>query len=207
MEEKLIIAVAGFPIIYDVSLFDYRDVTKKNDAWTKVSEIVGVPVDECRKRWKSLRDTYRKERKKEAERKKSGAGASSVRPWRYSGVMGFLNPFLEDRITDSNMVGGVEEALTPENREDAIARHSQAAQQCEPNLQGEIPSTNPRQSSLEGQAGQSSLTQSSEEQTGQSSRRKRPHSSREIDERMLTALETITKRSTAPQEDSDSLFF
>ncbi len=69
--------------------------------------IVFSLVDECRRRWKSLRDTYRKERKKEAERKRSGAGASSVRPWRYSGVMGFLNPFLEDRITASNIVGGL----------------------------------------------------------------------------------------------------
>ncbi|XP_051538788.1 uncharacterized protein LOC127432047 isoform X2 [Myxocyprinus asiaticus] len=43
MEEKLIIAVAGFPVIYDLSLFAYRDINKKNDAWTKVSEIVGVP--------------------------------------------------------------------------------------------------------------------------------------------------------------------
>ncbi len=76
--------------------------------------IVFSLVDECRRRWKSLRDTYRKERKEAAERKRCGAGASSVRPWRYSGVMGFLNPFLEDRITASNLVGGVGEALTPE---------------------------------------------------------------------------------------------
>ncbi len=43
MEEKLIIAVAGFPVIYDVSLFAYRDINKKNDGWTKVSDIVAVP--------------------------------------------------------------------------------------------------------------------------------------------------------------------
>ncbi len=41
MDDRLIIAVAGFPIIYDVSLFAYRDINLKNDAWTKVSEIVG----------------------------------------------------------------------------------------------------------------------------------------------------------------------
>ncbi len=41
MDDRLIIAVVGFPIIYDVSLFAYRDINLKNDAWTKVSEIVG----------------------------------------------------------------------------------------------------------------------------------------------------------------------
>ncbi len=43
MEEKLIIAVVGFPVIYDVSLFAYRDINKNNYAWTKVSDIVAVP--------------------------------------------------------------------------------------------------------------------------------------------------------------------
>ncbi len=36
MEEKLIISVAGFLVIYDVSLFAYRDINKKNDAWTRM---------------------------------------------------------------------------------------------------------------------------------------------------------------------------
>ncbi len=35
--------MAGFPVIYDVSLFAYRDIHLKNDAWTKVSDIVSVP--------------------------------------------------------------------------------------------------------------------------------------------------------------------
>ncbi len=43
MEEKLIIVVVGFPVIFDVSLFAYRDINKKKYAWTKVSDIVGVP--------------------------------------------------------------------------------------------------------------------------------------------------------------------
>uniref|UniRef100_A0A671M358 MADF domain-containing protein n=1 Tax=Sinocyclocheilus anshuiensis TaxID=1608454 RepID=A0A671M358_9TELE len=116
MEERLIIAVAGFPVIYDVSLSVYRDVKIKNVAWTKVSEVVGVSADECRKRWKSLRDTYRKERRKEAERKRSGAGVNSVRPWRYSGVMGFLNPFLEDRIT----AGSSSQTSAPQEDSDSL---------------------------------------------------------------------------------------
>ena len=42
MEEKLIIAVSAHPVLYDTSLFVYRDVLKKNTAWKKVSEIVGI---------------------------------------------------------------------------------------------------------------------------------------------------------------------
>ncbi len=36
---KMIIAVSGFPEVYDVSSFIYRDVQKTTDAWKKVSEI------------------------------------------------------------------------------------------------------------------------------------------------------------------------
>lgn len=63
-------------------------------------------VDDCKKRWKNLRDTYRKEKKKEKERSRSGSEASSQRPWRYSQIMAFLDPFMEDRATSSNMPAG-----------------------------------------------------------------------------------------------------
>ena len=41
MEEKLIIAVSSFPVLYDASLFVYRDNQKNNDAWRKVADLVG----------------------------------------------------------------------------------------------------------------------------------------------------------------------
>uniref|UniRef100_A0A671U0P7 MADF domain-containing protein n=1 Tax=Sparus aurata TaxID=8175 RepID=A0A671U0P7_SPAAU len=102
MDEKLIIAVSGFPELYDASLFVYRDNRRKNEAWRKVSDVVGLSVDDCRKRWKNVRDTHRRERKKEKERCRSGAEASTSRPWHYSQIMAFLNPFMEDRATTSN---------------------------------------------------------------------------------------------------------
>ncbi|KAL0170728.1 hypothetical protein M9458_035324, partial [Cirrhinus mrigala] len=169
------------------------------------------------KSWKSLRDTYTKERKKEAERKRSGAGASSVRPWRYSGVMGFLNPFLEDRITASNMVEGFGEALAPEEREDAMVGHSEPADlqvqegpssPSQSSVHIQSGPSNPSQSSVQVQAGPSSPSQSSvQRQTGHSHRRKRAHNITEFDERILTALEAVSRRASAPQEDSDSLSF
>uniref|UniRef100_A0A671U1Y5 MADF domain-containing protein n=1 Tax=Sparus aurata TaxID=8175 RepID=A0A671U1Y5_SPAAU len=103
MDEKLIIAVSGFPELYDASLFVYRDNRRKNEAWRKVSDVVGLSVDDCRKRWKNVRDTHRRERKKEKERCRSGAEASTSRPWHYSQIMAFLNPFMEDRGDAGNI--------------------------------------------------------------------------------------------------------
>ena len=47
-----------------------------------------------------------KERKKEKERTRSGAGQTDHRPWRYFAVMGFLAPFVEQRDTTGNYSHG-----------------------------------------------------------------------------------------------------
>ena len=42
MEEKLIVAVCGLPILYDTAASFYRDRTKKEEAWARVSVEVGL---------------------------------------------------------------------------------------------------------------------------------------------------------------------
>uniref|UniRef100_A0A3B1JRP6 MADF domain-containing protein n=1 Tax=Astyanax mexicanus TaxID=7994 RepID=A0A3B1JRP6_ASTMX len=103
MDETLITAVSSFPVLFDASLHIYRDNVKKCDAWKKVAEIVGASEEECRKKWKNLRDQYRRERNRERERSKSGSGGAVQKPWRYSQIMSFLNPFLDSRLTSTNL--------------------------------------------------------------------------------------------------------
>lgn len=43
MEYKLIMAVSGFPSLYDMNSPTYRDLNMRSDAWRQVAEIVGVP--------------------------------------------------------------------------------------------------------------------------------------------------------------------
>ncbi|KAK0143112.1 Transcription factor Adf-1 [Merluccius polli] len=106
MEDKLIVAVGNHPILYDQSLYTYRDTNLREMAWREVSLEVGEPVADCVKRWRSLRDRFRRERTRLKEIQRSGAGATQRQPWRYMGVMGFLTPFLQDRGTTSNLHRG-----------------------------------------------------------------------------------------------------
>ncbi|KAG7462774.1 hypothetical protein MATL_G00188300 [Megalops atlanticus] len=103
MEERLIIAVSNKPELYNCTHYKYKDKNRKRDAWVCISEIIGIPPHDCKRKWKNLRDTYRREMAKEQERSRSGAMATTQRPWRYSAIMGFLNPFLESRPTSGNM--------------------------------------------------------------------------------------------------------
>uniref|UniRef100_UPI0037E86818 uncharacterized protein n=1 Tax=Semicossyphus pulcher TaxID=241346 RepID=UPI0037E86818 len=102
MEYKLIMAVSGFPSLYDPSCLTYRDLNMRSDSWRQVSEIVGVPESECRRKWKMLRDQHRRERQREKDRRESGIGLLNYRPWRYSAILSFLNPFIDARAAGTN---------------------------------------------------------------------------------------------------------
>ncbi|XP_070843636.1 uncharacterized protein [Chaetodon trifascialis] len=102
MEYKLIMAVSGFPSLYDSNSLTYRDLNMRSDAWRQVAEIVGVPESECRRKWKMLRDQHRRERQREKERRESGVGLFNYRPWRYSAILSFLNPFIDARAAGTN---------------------------------------------------------------------------------------------------------
>ena len=75
-----------------------------------------VSEEVCRRKWKGLRDTYIKERRKEAG--SSGSAAGSGKRWKYSAVLSFLDPFVTPRETSGNMGRGVEEERTAEYTQD-----------------------------------------------------------------------------------------
>ncbi|CAL8292311.1 unnamed protein product [Arctogadus glacialis] len=87
MEEKIIIAVSAFPVIFNTTLAIYKDPTVKAKAWLKVSEEVGLTAQAG---------------------KRSGSAAGPLKNWMYSAILSFLGPFVTPRETSSNMVLGVE---------------------------------------------------------------------------------------------------
>ncbi|CAL8341825.1 unnamed protein product [Arctogadus glacialis] len=99
MEDALIMAVCGQSVLYDNTLAFYRDRFKKEQAWVVVGEETGIPVDVCRRKWKSLRDRYIREKRSEKEEgKKSG----SAKKWKFFAVLSFLDPFVTPKETSSN---------------------------------------------------------------------------------------------------------
>lgn len=118
MEEILINGVANHPELYDTSCTLYRDRNQKDLAWRRISEEIGQPEYFCRKKWKSLRDTYTKEKRKNNERR-NGSAAGVGTKWRFATVMRFLDPFITARETSSD-VGGVDvqtaENILPEDQ-------------------------------------------------------------------------------------------
>ncbi|CAL8348735.1 unnamed protein product [Boreogadus saida] len=104
MEDALIVAVCGQSVLYDTTLVSYRDRIKKEQAWVVVGEETGIPVDVCRRKWKSLRDRYLREKRREKEEgKRSGSAARTGKKWKFFAVLSFLDPFVTPRETSSNL--------------------------------------------------------------------------------------------------------
>ncbi|CAL8326841.1 unnamed protein product [Arctogadus glacialis] len=104
MEDALIVAVCGQSVLYDTTLVSYRDRIKKEQAWVVVGQETGMPVDVCRRKWKSLRDRYMREKRREKEEgKRSGSAARTVKKWKFFAVLSFLDPFVTPRETSSNL--------------------------------------------------------------------------------------------------------
>ncbi|KAJ8271032.1 hypothetical protein GJAV_G00122000 [Gymnothorax javanicus] len=100
MEERLIAAVADYPELYNSTLSSYKDVEKKAKAWRAVSLQVELAEEDCRRKWKSLRDMFIKDKRSEQRRRASGG---IHRSWKYSWQMAFLTPFIQSRTSQASV--------------------------------------------------------------------------------------------------------
>ncbi|XP_014056209.1 uncharacterized protein [Salmo salar] len=99
--EIIIFAVSSKPCLFDTTADSYRDINTKNAVWRQVSTIVGLPEEDCRRKWRVLRDRYQRERRAEKE-ERSGSAASGQQPWHFCHILSFLDPFIVPMATSGN---------------------------------------------------------------------------------------------------------
>ena len=89
MGESLIDLVRQYPALWDKQNSKYKDSNYKDAKWREICEMLGVPKDDAIKKWKSLRDTYVRQKNIKS---KSGDGLSDSKPrWKYYAIMSFLD--------------------------------------------------------------------------------------------------------------------
>lgn len=119
--------VRNSPITYNKQHLDFKNAVLKDKAWKAIGEkckITGkidinnhsatFPLIEliftgqlAKKRFKSLREKYSREKRRQQVASKSGAAASSLEIWIYTESLKFLDPFMTPRSTTSNDIFGV----------------------------------------------------------------------------------------------------
>ncbi|CAL9696427.1 unnamed protein product [Knipowitschia caucasica] len=127
---SLIVAVRNHPELWKVDYPDYCDRLKKNMAWIKISESIHLSVDFCKKRWRSLRDTFLKERR----RKTLPCAAGTVSKWKYAGALSFL-----DRSSSSSLNN---------NNDDMSSEFNEEVAEAAARLQGDIEAGSPQPGTL-----------------------------------------------------------
>uniref|UniRef100_A0A4W5LSI4 BESS domain-containing protein n=1 Tax=Hucho hucho TaxID=62062 RepID=A0A4W5LSI4_9TELE len=82
---------------------------RKARAWRAVHLQVEMPVDDCQKKWKNLRDTFVRFMRAEEQRKVSGEPDSHKKNWMHSRRMSFLNPLIQAKSCQGDTTGDLEE--------------------------------------------------------------------------------------------------
>ncbi|XP_071083046.1 uncharacterized protein [Haliotis cracherodii] len=111
LDVALIRAIMDHPVFYDKNSWGYNDIDAKEKLWTEIAANLNLEVDACRARWKNLRDTFVKSRRKKPQFRRVGTKfvrQTRVNRWRYTDEMAFLVPYLnlrdpekaDDAITD-----------------------------------------------------------------------------------------------------------
>uniref|UniRef100_A0A1A9X5T2 MADF domain-containing protein n=1 Tax=Glossina brevipalpis TaxID=37001 RepID=A0A1A9X5T2_9MUSC len=92
-EETLIYEVRRNKCIYDRRSLEYRNKIKRKKAWDDIADRIGVPVEQCQGRWKTLRDRFVK------EVTRTNPNNST---WKFFLSMQFLTDFVSPRRLNEN---------------------------------------------------------------------------------------------------------
>ena len=83
MKEALINHVWQYPALWDKQDAKYKDSNYKNAKWKETAEILCLTKEDVIKKWKSLRDTFMRQKKKKKKKNiksKSMDGLSDCKP-------------------------------------------------------------------------------------------------------------------------------
>ncbi|XP_049304064.1 uncharacterized protein LOC125776351 [Bactrocera dorsalis] len=135
-DEILIEEVRNCPLIYDISNADYKNIRKKEMAWKEISKKTRLSEFECKNRWKSLRDCYK--RCKRMEQIASGSGQQTPRrKWRYLEAMAFMETIPNSRHTISSISEEVGRIIEPSLEASTSSSTMETAQPTSSNKRGQ----------------------------------------------------------------------
>nr|XP_022909678.1 transcription factor Adf-1-like [Onthophagus taurus] len=101
-DEKLIREVGNHPVLYDLQNKSYKNFNIKENTWQEISKLVVKSVEECKTRWKSLKDVYFKKERQG----KQGTGSEARRinnNWEHMESLAFLEVAGKRRSTITNV--------------------------------------------------------------------------------------------------------
>ncbi|KAF5291057.1 hypothetical protein FQA39_LY14490 [Lamprigera yunnana] len=97
MEEKLIQCVSEHKELFDTESLSYSNTNLKKKVWEEIATELNSTSDVCKKKWRNIRDSYRKYVREVKVR------IVPLRRYRHANLLQFLNPFMHDKIAITNV--------------------------------------------------------------------------------------------------------
>ncbi|XP_047998777.1 uncharacterized protein LOC125236122 [Leguminivora glycinivorella] len=94
-EEMLIALVKEYGELYDSEHKQYEDQHKREASWQEIATRMNQPAQDCRDRWKRLRDNYRKARL--LRQRKKAQGYKKLKPIKYEHLFSFIDGVIDSR--------------------------------------------------------------------------------------------------------------
>uniref|UniRef100_A0A3P9MD61 BESS domain-containing protein n=1 Tax=Oryzias latipes TaxID=8090 RepID=A0A3P9MD61_ORYLA len=89
---------------------EHKELYNKQLLWSGIAQQMGLDVKEVKQKWKSLRDTYTRKKRKEDCR--SGQAAKQKKPWKFMKVIEFLaSSEFQSCVSSENMDEGVDQVV------------------------------------------------------------------------------------------------
>ncbi|XP_018794852.1 PREDICTED: uncharacterized protein LOC108972635 isoform X1 [Bactrocera latifrons] len=126
--EKIIEMVEINPCLYDKRDEKYKDFKHKERVWQEIANQVNLSARNCKVKWKSLRDKYRK--MKLSEDQPSGSGHT----WKYMESLEFLTETMDPISTNTNAKMDTTELLVDEQ----ILRTTTKQKRCNDDLFNDV---------------------------------------------------------------------
>ncbi|XP_028416237.1 uncharacterized protein LOC114540160 [Dendronephthya gigantea] len=101
--QLLMAEVQVYPGIWNKKSPAYKEAQKKKLIWEKIAMKLQIGVEEAKKKWKNLYDSYKKCKEREREQEKSGSGYTKNPTCRYYNELHFLQDIVSTRTTTSNI--------------------------------------------------------------------------------------------------------
>ncbi|PSN38145.1 hypothetical protein C0J52_23787 [Blattella germanica] len=95
--EKLIHLIQERKYLWDQKKPQYHMRNVQMKLWKEVATEMKEPVEEIKKRWRNLRDSFRRELKKKNYESKSGSGRESSNTWAFFNQMTFLTDTMQPK--------------------------------------------------------------------------------------------------------------
>ncbi|XP_078491827.1 uncharacterized protein LOC144747588 [Ciona intestinalis] len=102
---KLIDLVSQANLIYNPCHPEHKIRGKTDTAWRNIAQELNSTVDQCQKRWRTLRTAYGKKHKKNTEAP-SGSGTLPPERWQYYHQLSFLDSYIKHRGSVDNFADG-----------------------------------------------------------------------------------------------------